>query len=296
MPSRVCLLVSAAMLSAVLSAAAQEPAPSDAFHQGQADRNGWETWVAGLPPDQLAGAEYWAGQRSLPHPGPCAAPTADAGSNWSSGCFAAQQRLSPSDVRRKTEPEYRRGWNNPESADAGKTPAVAMSAQPRPQTESLDPRTDDSSASAAVTQFPPAGFDTDCRPLPVPGYIMSPQPQSPDCLRLRERFRRAQEAEERRRQAQAEAAAEAEQERLGAERLKCESATPEDVQSTVEQEPMIFGVYFRVLDVTQPRFNGQRCKSEVMTNKGIIDAWITFQDFDGKQFIQVRVMPHISNN
>jgi hypothetical protein len=31
--------------------------------------------------------------------------------DWTAGCLAAKRILAPSDVRRKTEPEYRAGWN-----------------------------------------------------------------------------------------------------------------------------------------------------------------------------------------
>jgi hypothetical protein len=54
------------------------------------------------------------------------------------GCVAAQQRLAPSDVRRKTEPDYRLGWNSspeergvanlPPTQSAGRPPAPAPEA------------------------------------------------------------------------------------------------------------------------------------------------------------------------
>lgn len=78
-----------------------------AFVDGLTDRTGWETWINGLSPNARAGAEFWASQRSLPRPAPC--PTTDA--NYEAACVAALQRLAPTDLRRRAEPEYRRGWN-----------------------------------------------------------------------------------------------------------------------------------------------------------------------------------------
>jgi hypothetical protein len=93
---------------------APAPAPTNtvstktAFEQGVVDRQGWEDWFAATTGDYRTGAVYWAAQRSLPHPGSCATLGGDA----TSGCTAAQARLSPTDARRKTEPDYRAGWNS----------------------------------------------------------------------------------------------------------------------------------------------------------------------------------------
>jgi hypothetical protein len=84
---------------------------SPAFQQGLADRTRIETWVHGLQSDARAGAESWAGRRSLRDPGNCDAPLGNP-VDWSSGCISARQMLSPLDQRRRTEPEYRRGWNS----------------------------------------------------------------------------------------------------------------------------------------------------------------------------------------
>jgi hypothetical protein len=46
-----------------------------AFQDGLRDRTSWERWFAGTSGDFKDGAEYWAGQRSLPHPGPCYGPS-----------------------------------------------------------------------------------------------------------------------------------------------------------------------------------------------------------------------------
>ena len=79
-----------------------------AFVDGLADRAAWESWIGTLSPTARAGAEFWAGQRSAPRPAAC--PTNDP--VFESACVAARQRLTPTDVRRRAEPEYRRGWNS----------------------------------------------------------------------------------------------------------------------------------------------------------------------------------------
>jgi hypothetical protein len=83
-----------------------------AFRQGLSDRTAWETWLAGLSGAYRAGAEYWSGQRSIPKPGSCYGPTGQSLGDWTNGCVAAQQRLDPTDVRRKAEPDYKLGWNS----------------------------------------------------------------------------------------------------------------------------------------------------------------------------------------
>jgi hypothetical protein len=87
-----------------------------AFQAGAADRTAWESWFASTTGDYQDGAEFWAGQRSLKKPAPCDAQSAAADRNidlWIAGCRAAQQRLASIDIRRKSDREYRRGWNNP---------------------------------------------------------------------------------------------------------------------------------------------------------------------------------------
>ena len=146
-------------------------------------------------------------------------------------------------------------------------------------------------------------YDGDCRPLPLPGYMMSPQAQSPECLRDRAQAARAEEANrrqrqaaeeraERERQARAAAAAAAAKERAAVEQAKCEAATAQDVKDTIEQDPVTFGRYAKILDLTEPSFVGNVCRSEAMTSRGIVNVIITFRDFNGKQYINVRVLPH----
>jgi hypothetical protein len=79
---------------------------SPMFQKGLADRTDWEQWVSGLTTDYRTGAEYWAGQRSLPHPGTCSGSPA-----FTAGCEAAKAKLIPTDALRKTNPDYKLGWN-----------------------------------------------------------------------------------------------------------------------------------------------------------------------------------------
>jgi hypothetical protein len=97
--------------------ASPPPAPADqqanfgAYQQGFADRRAWEWFFAGLTGAFKDGAEYWSGQRSTPQPGSCYGPAGQDLGDWTAGCLAAKRILTPSDVRRKAEPEYRAGWN-----------------------------------------------------------------------------------------------------------------------------------------------------------------------------------------
>ncbi len=84
---------------------------SPGFDQGHADRAAYEAWFSTLQGEARAGAESWAGRRSLRAPGNCD-PTAGQTSEWSSGCAAVRQMLTAIDSRRKADPEYRRGWNS----------------------------------------------------------------------------------------------------------------------------------------------------------------------------------------
>jgi hypothetical protein len=103
---------------------------SAAFQQGQADRQSWETWFNSQVGEYRSGAEYWASHRSLTNPGSCNSSPPSTGAEWGAGCTAAQQRLAPSDARRKTEPDYRRGWNNPPAASLTVPPPLPSETQP----------------------------------------------------------------------------------------------------------------------------------------------------------------------
>lgn len=150
-PSPVGPAVSAQAAPAPILLSPTKVQPSSAYQQGQGDRQAWEIWFGTLKGDYRAGAEWWAGQRSLPSPRSCAAAPPSTGAGWRAGCFAAQEKLTPSDVRRKTEPEYRLGWNNPApvasspiaTEDAG-TPNAQVQADAPSATQTLAPTTSDS--------------------------------------------------------------------------------------------------------------------------------------------------------
>lgn len=139
-----------------------KPQPSAAYRQGQADREGWEAWFGTLTGDDRAGAEYWAGQRSSPNPGSCNVAPSSAGTDWTAGCIAAQQRLAASDVRRKREPDYRLGWNNPTQL---KSPITDAAESPNPQTLAHAP--DATQAPAPISKTAPATSSPTASPLAV---------------------------------------------------------------------------------------------------------------------------------
>jgi len=86
---------------------APTPPASPMFQRGLADRTAWENWLLKLDGDKRAGAEYWASQRSISHPGPCIGTPA-----FVAGCNQAKPRLAPCDILRKSEPDYKLGWNS----------------------------------------------------------------------------------------------------------------------------------------------------------------------------------------
>jgi hypothetical protein len=87
-------------------------APTDAYAQGWDDRDAWEKWFQNLTGDYGAGAASWAARRSGTNPGTCKGTNAaEMSTEWQSGCAAAQQRLERADELRRTESDYREGWN-----------------------------------------------------------------------------------------------------------------------------------------------------------------------------------------
>ncbi len=119
-----------------------------AFREGLADRTRWEDWLAAAPRDQRIGAEYWAARRELPGQGECGiggavqeppgaryalqgragdrllildreaggaaaeAPLEVDAAAFREGCNAARHRLTTVDMRRRSEVDYRRGWQS----------------------------------------------------------------------------------------------------------------------------------------------------------------------------------------
>lgn len=106
--------------AARLHAATVSPDPGSAsYQQGSADRDSWEAWFNSLSGPEFDGANYWAAQRSSKAPVPCGS-YAQYGSEWMAGCTEAKRRLFPSDIKRKTDPQYWNGWNK-----IGTTPPTA---------------------------------------------------------------------------------------------------------------------------------------------------------------------------
>jgi hypothetical protein len=95
------------------SDAAPQPSYSVVYVDGQRDRRAWDAWFAGLFGDFRQGADWWAGVRSAANPPPCTkAPGTDRAAAVR-GCSEAKTRLASADRRRRAEPDYRAGWNNP---------------------------------------------------------------------------------------------------------------------------------------------------------------------------------------
>jgi hypothetical protein len=77
------------------------------FQKGLADHTAWQKWVDGFSGEFRAGIEWWASQRSMPDPGSCAGTP-----EFVAGCNQAKARLAPYDLLRKTQPDYKLGWNS----------------------------------------------------------------------------------------------------------------------------------------------------------------------------------------
>ena len=90
-------------------AANQEPVT---FQQGLTDRKGWEQWFGSLSGLYLEGASFWAEHRSDHKTPSCYGNGGVTIEVFTTGCLAAQQRLAALDMRRKSDPDYRRGWNS----------------------------------------------------------------------------------------------------------------------------------------------------------------------------------------
>jgi len=136
-----------------------------AFHKGLVERSAWEAWDASLTGDTRAGADYWASHRSIANPGTCAAPTGISPTPaWTAGCLESKARLDPNDIQRKSDPNYRRGWNsyNPAavsaSAQQSGAPVNILAARPGPdqaETERLaeEKRRRDAAAAQAAEKL-----------------------------------------------------------------------------------------------------------------------------------------------
>jgi hypothetical protein len=77
------------------------------FQKGLADHIAWQKWVDSFSGEFRAGIEWWASQRSMPNPGSCVGSP-----GFVAGCNQAKARLAPYDLLRRTQPEYKFGWNS----------------------------------------------------------------------------------------------------------------------------------------------------------------------------------------
>jgi len=89
--------------------------PTAAYRQGASDWRDLQAWFELQTGDRRAGADFWAGNRSKPDHKSCE----DAGRDFSgeksalvAGCVETKQRLDPLDARRRSEPEFRAGFND----------------------------------------------------------------------------------------------------------------------------------------------------------------------------------------
>lgn len=103
---------SAASFVPTLSAAAPPTiAAPIAYLDGRRDRVAYDTWFETLQDGSYKqGALFWASNRSLKDPSSCRSFVAD--TDWDRGCRDGQTRLALSDLRRRSEPDYKTGWNS----------------------------------------------------------------------------------------------------------------------------------------------------------------------------------------
>jgi len=124
--------------------ATSPPAPvTSSFDLGRVDRAELEQWFASLSGDFRRGADWWAGRRSLPNPGTCSGPASAMNPQFIAGCEAAKVWLTPKDIRRRADADYRRGWNTytgsspaPSNSPPAPGPPVPLNTQIPPNNSS----------------------------------------------------------------------------------------------------------------------------------------------------------------
>ena len=157
-----------AVLFAVLTCGSAVATP---YEDGVANRYAWETWSRTLNGDAAEGAQFWAAQRSLTNPQPCTDPSKSI--QWREGCWEALQRLAVPDIRRRAEPDYRRGWNAPISAQGTAPPTHAP---PQQTQQSL-------AAPASETSIPLYDVDAACRTSSLPARCIRDEQDAYNYLR-----------------------------------------------------------------------------------------------------------------
>jgi hypothetical protein len=122
----------------------------------------------------------------LPRPGSCIAAPPSTEVGWTAGRVAAQEKLTPSDVRRRTEPEYRLGWNNPAPLASSPT-ATEDAGPPSPQaqarapsaTQIRVPSSEDSQSHSGYSQQPFAAASPVAAPVASQSSRESQTPIAP---------------------------------------------------------------------------------------------------------------------
>jgi hypothetical protein len=120
-------LIGVTALSIPQTSPADESMTSPAFRDGLADRQAWEAWFGELTGTFRLGAEFWASHRSDSRRPDCATMTDP---TFRAGCEEAKTRLTKSDRRRRTEADYKAGWNSP--LDVVDTEMAAHTRPPSP--------------------------------------------------------------------------------------------------------------------------------------------------------------------
>jgi hypothetical protein len=87
-------------------------AESPAFREGLVARQVWESEFEKMTGEARDGALFWTTERSTPSPVSCNEARGHASFAFRQGCLHARAFLTPTDTRRKTDPDYRRGWNS----------------------------------------------------------------------------------------------------------------------------------------------------------------------------------------
>jgi ATP-dependent protease ClpP protease subunit len=91
--------------------ASTDTSSTHAYLSGRQARVDYEAWFNSIPPgDYQQGVTFWAANRSLKIPPSCTQPGRSA--EWQNGCMGARQRLITSDLRRRTEADFKAGWNS----------------------------------------------------------------------------------------------------------------------------------------------------------------------------------------
>ncbi|WP_376094571.1 hypothetical protein ACE7GA_01395 [Roseomonas sp. CCTCC AB2023176] len=124
------------------------------YRQGQADRAAWEQWLAGLTGQKAAGAAHWAARRSTQNPGSCF--DGSQLREWSEGCADARVRLALPDALRRSETQYRLGWNAPITV-----PTASDNRAPVPPSATAPAAPAAPAAAVAPPRLPPD--ETACR-------------------------------------------------------------------------------------------------------------------------------------